>query len=217
MADRFSVIFDMDGVIFDSERAYINTFRDICGRDGIPFIEQACVECIGSNWDATKRIYEKWYGEDWDFPYYYNKVREEMGRLSFPLKPCVREIFDYLGSADIPCALASSTRRESVERMLDNAGLRECFSAIVCGDMVSRSKPAPDIFLAAGDALGAAPYECFVIEDSFNGVRAGHAAGMRTIMVPDILQPDDEIRSLAEAVLPDLGGVIEYFRKQARI
>ena len=214
MSDNFSVIFDMDGVIFDSERAYIDTFRAICEREGMPFIEQACVECIGSNWQATKKIYEKWYGEDWDFPYYYDKVREEMGRLSFPLKPYVRELFSYLADREIPCALASSTRRESVVRMLDDAGLSDHFKTLVCGDMVSHSKPHPEIFLAAAEALGELPGDCYVIEDSFNGVRAGKAAGMRTLMVPDILQPDEEIRALADAVLPTLGDVIEYFKSR---
>ena len=216
MINKINLIFDMDGVIFDSERAYINAFRDICDDDGIPFIEEACIECIGSNWEQTKRIYERWYGDDWDFPYYYSKVRERLGELRLPLKPYVTEIFDHIKEHGLPCALATSTKSETVERMLGYAGLSDCFSAVVCGDMIKRSKPHPDIFLAAAEGLGARARDCFVIEDSFNGVRAGNAAGMRVLMVPDILQPDNEIRGLAEAVLPDLRKVKEYLIKEAQ-
>ena len=214
MAKEFYVIFDMDGVIFDSERAYIDSFRDICCEDGIPFIEEACVECIGSNYQQTERIYKKWYGEDWDFAYYYGKVRERLGELRLPLKPYVREIFDWLGEEGIPCALATSTRKATVERMLGYAGLSDAFEAIVCGDTVVHSKPHPEIFLTAADRLGAAAEDCYAVEDSFNGVRAGHAAGMKVLMAPDILQPDDEIRAIAQAVLPDLRAVREYLMKE---
>ena len=98
-------------------------------------------------------------------------------------------------------------------RMLSEANLTGYFHAIICGDMVSHSKPHPEIFLTAAERLDADPENCFVIEDSFNGIRCAHNAGMRPIMVPDILQPDDEIKGMAEIVLPDLHEVVLYLDK----
>ena len=208
-----AVIFDMDGVIFDSEQAFINSFKEICFAEKMEFKEQACLDCIGVNWNSSKAIFEAAYGADFDFPHYYDLVRKRMGTLRFDLKPGVHEIFAYLKERHIPTALASSTREVSVRRMLNDDDLMEYFDAIICGDMVSHSKPHPEIFLTAADKLGVDPTNCIVIEDSFNGIRCAHNAGMRPIMVPDILQPDEEIRAMAEIVLPTLNDVIAYFEE----
>ena len=212
-ASDAAVIFDMDGVIFDSERAFINSFKEICDDAQIEFKEQACLDCIGVNWNSSKAIFEAAYGEDFDFPYYYDLVRKRMRTLRFALKPGVHEIFGYLKERRIPTALASSTREVSVRRMLGDEGMLDCFDAIVCGDMVSHSKPHPEIFLTAADKLGFSPEKCYVIEDSFNGIRCAHNAGMHPIMVPDILQPDEEIKGMAEIILPSLHEVIGYFEE----
>lgn len=208
-----AVIFDMDGVIFDSERAFIRSFREICEDERMEFKEQACIDCIGVNWNSSKRIFEDAYGPDFDFPHYYDLVRTRMKTLRFPLKPYVREILTYLSEKKTPLALASSTREVTVRRMLGDEGLLDYFDAVICGDTVSHSKPHPEIFLTAADRLGVQPSECFVIEDSYNGIRCAHNAGMRPIMVPDILQPDDEIGAMAEIVLPNLGDVITYLEE----
>ena len=208
-----AVIFDMDGVIFDSERAFIHSFKEICEDEGFEFKEQACLDCIGVNWNSSKAIFEAAYGSDFDFPHYFDLVRKRMGAMRFPIKPGVREIFAYLKEKEIPTALASSTREVSVKRMLGDEGMLDWFDVIVCGDMVSHSKPHPEIFLTAAEMLELAPEVCYVIEDSYNGIRCAHNAGMHPIMVPDILQPDEEIRGLAEIVLPTLNDVIGYFKK----
>ena len=208
--NKFSVIFDMDGVIFDSEQAYIDLYRELLTRDGIAFIEQACIDAVGTNWLRTREIWRSYYGDSFDFEPYHEEARAILSRLSFPLKPYVREAFDALRRRGIPMALASSTRGASVMRMLGEAQLIPYFDAIVCGDMVSHSKPHPEIFLAAAQRLGTQPEDCYVVEDSYNGIRCAHNAGMHPIMVPDILQPDEEIRGLAEVVLPTLHDVIAY-------
>ncbi len=213
-SDKPAVIFDMDGVIFDSEQAYIDIYRDLLTRDGITFIEQACIDAIGANWLRTREIWHEYYGDAFDFEPYHTEAREILKNKSFPLKPYVHEIFNYLRERKIPTALASSTREESVMRMLEEAKLTGCFDVIVCGDMVSHSKPHPEIFLTAAGRLGAAPGDCYVIEDSYNGIRCAHNAGMHPIMVPDVLQPDEEIRGLAEVVLPSLNEVTGYLEKQ---
>lgn len=212
----FAVIFDMDGVIFDSERAYIDVFAENVRKDGLPFIEEPCIESIGVTIDITRGIFHRYYGSDFDFEYYYHKGREVLMDRGVDLKPCVFELFDYLRSKEVPVALASSTHRPIVTRMLSDAGLIDYFDVLVCGDSVAHSKPHPEIFLKAAEELGTAPQNCYVIEDSFNGIRAAHAAHTHPIMVPDIVQPDEEIRSLAQAVLPSLCKVKEYLIQRRR-
>jgi beta-phosphoglucomutase-like phosphatase (HAD superfamily) len=106
------------------------------------------------------------------------------------VKPGVRELLEYLKSSSFRTAVASSTYTHIVEKELSDAGILPFFDRIVGGDQVSRSKPNPDIFLRAAEVLDTAPEACLVIEDSYNGIRAAKAAGMRAIMVPDLLQPD---------------------------
>ena len=208
-----NVIFDMDGVIFDSERAYIDAYRKLAVKYGLGDVEQACIESIGVTRELTKKIFFERVGHEFDYDRYRGEVQQELNRTAFELKPGVYELFGRLKELGALIALASSTRREHVFPMLDGANLTKYFKAIVCGDMVSHSKPHPEIFLKAAGELGADPADCYVIEDSYNGIRAAHAAGMRPLMVPDILQPDEEIRSLAEAVLPSLFDVKRYLEE----
>ena len=111
----------------------------------------------------------------------------------------------------MPVALATSTREEVVRRELKDADIIDYFDALICGDMVKRSKPAPDIFLKAAEAISIAPTDGFVIEDSYNGIRAAHAAALRPIMVPDLKGPDEEMQAKTEVILPDLDVVRTYF------
>ena len=211
------VIFDMDGVIFDSERAYIDLYKELApryGLDDVDAVHRACMDSIGVTRQKTKEIFFSYVGHEFDYDRYREEVQVELNKREFELKPGVFQLFDWLREQKVPIALASSTRYVSVSRMLGDAGLTDYFDAIVCGDMVSHSKPHPEIFLTAASRLGADPTECYVIEDSYNGIRAAKAAGTHPIMVPDILQPDEEIKSLAEAVLPTLMEVKEYLEER---
>ena len=208
------VIFDMDGVIFDSERAVTEAYKRLAPKYGLSDIEQACLESIGATYERTREIFLSYHGRDLDYDAYREEVRQELSKKDFDIKPGVFELFDWLKDKGIPAALASSTRTVSVYRMLDSAGLTDRFKAIVCGDTVTHSKPHPEIFLKAAQELGAEPSDCYVIEDSFNGIRAAHAAGMHPIMVPDMLRPDEEIRALAEVVLPSLFEVRDHLEEK---
>ncbi len=209
-----NVIFDMDGVIFDSERAYIAAYKKLAPKYGLTNVETihcACMDSIGVNRKKTKEIFFSYVGHEFDYERYREDVQVELNKSDYVIKPGVYEIFEWLKETGARVALASSTRQVSVMKSLGKADLVKYFDRIVCGDMVSHSKPHPEIFLTAAEKLGAEPAECYVIEDSYNGIRAAHAAGMHPIMVPDILQPDEEIRSFAEVVLPSLFEVKEYF------
>lgn len=216
---RMNVIFDMDGVIFDSERAYIDAYKKLAPKYGLndfDAVHRACMDSIGVTRAKTQEIFFTYIGHEFDYLSYREEVQVLLNQQEFELKPCVFELFSWLKETGASVALASSTRLNTVSRMLDQAGLTDYFSAIVCGDMVSRSKPDPEIFLTAAERINAEPSSCYVIEDSYNGIRAAHAAGMHPIMVPDILQPDEEIKGLAEVVLPSLTDVKDYLIELSR-
>ena len=212
------MIFDMDGVIFDSERCTLQSWQVVAERHGLPNLEENYNKCIGVTREVTERIMKDAYGED--FPYdrfakeasvWYHE-RYDGGRL--PMKPGVRELLSYLKERNIPTALASSTREERVKEQLRDAGLLPFFQVIIGGERAKRSKPAPDIFLIAAEALGEEPSGCIVIEDSHNGIRAAHAAGMRPIMVPDMLAPDESVSLMCETIKPSLLDVLSYLEEK---
>ena len=209
-----AVVFDMDGVIFDSERAVMQRWEEVASRHNIPNIEKAILACTGTTMVRTREIMLNLYGADFPYDEYARESsaifhsRYDGGRL--PMKPGVKELLTFLKEHDKKIALASSTRQQVVTDELRDAGVIEYFDRIICGDMVSRSKPAPDIFLKACEELNISPSDSYAIEDSYNGIRAAHAGGLHPIMVPDLLPADEEMQSLAEIVLPSLTSVMEY-------
>lgn len=206
--DGQAVLFDMDGVIFDSERLVIDCWKVVADKYGIPDIEAVCYQCMGLTYEATEQVYRRRYGDAYPYERYKQEVsdlfhaRYDGGRL--PTKPGVREILAWLQERRIPVALASSTRLASVRQELGEAGLLPFFQVVKGGDDVVHGKPAPDIFLLAAKQLGYDPAACYVLEDSPNGIRAAAAAGMHSIMIPDLQEPDEEMRRLAEVILRDL-------------
>ena len=206
--DGQAVLFDMDGVIFDSERLVIDCWKVVADKYGIPDIDAVCYQCMGLTYEATEQVYRRRYGDAYPYERYKQEVsdlfhaRYDGGRL--PTKPGVREILAWLQERRIPVALASSTRLASVRQELGEAGLLPFFQVVKGGDDVVHGKPAPDIFLLAAKQLGCDPAACYVLEDSPNGIRAAAAAGMHSIMIPDLQEPDEEMRRLAEVILRDL-------------
>ena len=210
------VIFDMDGVIFDSEREVLHAWQEVAAKHQIPHIKDVIIACLGTNFQATRKKFDDFYGADFPFDQYEDEMRAIFYRRydenhGLTLKKGVKGLLADLKSRNVPVALASSTREEVVRRELEDAKIIEYFDAIVCGDMVARSKPAPDIFLKAAETISIAPTDGFVIEDSYNGIRAAHAAALRPIMVPDLKGPDEEMKAKTEVILPDLDTVRTYF------
>jgi HAD superfamily hydrolase (TIGR01509 family) len=213
MREGFAVLFDMDGVIFDSEQAVLAVWRELAEELGLVEIEAVFRSCIGTNKARTRELLGDAFPE-LDFAACDRETRrrfqEKWGAGRLPVKPGARELLAALKARGVPLALASSTDGAVVRRELDEAGLLGFFDAVTGGDEVKRSKPDPEIFLRAAEALDAPPARCFVVEDSFNGVRAAHRAGMRPLMVPDMVPPDGEMEALAEAILPDLFAAERY-------
>lgn len=216
-----AVIFDMDGVIFDSERMVIICWKEVADKYHIENIEYACRQCLGSNKEASRNRFKEIYGQD--FP--YDTYKAEMSALfhercsggKLDLKPGVTELLSYLRSQGKSIALASSTREEVVRRELTDAGIVDYFQEIICGDMVARSKPYPDIYLKACECIGVMPENAYAIEDSYNGIRSASAGGLHPIMVPDLAEPTKEMEELSERILPSLIEVREYLKTLERM
>ena len=214
-----AVVFDMDGVIFDTERLVIEFWKEVAKKHNIPNVEHTCIQCLGTNRVRTREIFLENYGADFPYDPYRAEVTELFNThykgVPLPTKPGVRELLSYLQEQDIKVGLASSTAQHLVRDEIGTAGLLPYFQTLVCGDMVEHSKPAPDIFLKACEILNSDPTKSIAIEDSFNGIRSAHCAGMTPIMVPDQVQPTDEIRTLAFHVMPSLLDVLNWLKTLA--
>lgn len=209
-----NVIFDMDGVLIDSEVVYRQAFMYAAGLFGLPeqVMEEASKRSTGVTSALERQIMAEAFGH---FPQYdpdklfrvtgdYFKNAVEEGKIE--LKPGAMQILRALKDRNVPLGLASSSPGELIRQLLGRHGVLQYFDAIVSGDAVKRGKPDPEIFIrcAAGLGIPEAEYgETFVIEDSYNGVRAAYAAGMRAVMVPDLLPPTQEMYEKA-VVLPTL-------------
>lgn len=209
-----TVIFDMDGVIFDTERLVLNNWMQAAGRRGISDIENTFKECIGTNMTATREIVRQHFGEDFPFDDFAREAseafHETVKRDGMPVKQGVRELLSYLKERGCRIGLASSTRRAVVEEDLQMAGFLPYFDVVMGGDMITHSKPDPEIFLTCCRKLGSVPEETLVIEDSYNGIRAANRAGMKVFMVPDLLPPTEEMRSLSSKIFDNLSEVQKY-------
>ena len=211
------VIFDMDGIIFDSERLILDCWEKVGEKYQIANIREVCIDCTGTNSVKTREIIYAYYGES----FAYDKYRKEADELfkeyvrtkGLPVKKGVRELLQYLQAERIPIGLASSTRLAIVEEELRQAGLYDYFQVVMGGDQLKRSKPEPDIYLLTCEKMGILPECAYAIEDSYNGIRSAYSAGMMPIMVPDILQADDEMKEKSVAVLQDLLQVKQYFQE----
>ncbi len=210
-----SVVFDMDGTIFDTERLILDCWEQVGERHGIPGIREVFIRCIGTNSARTQEIVYEHYGKD--FPYekfsgessvLFHEIADTEG---IPVKPGAAELLKYLSENKVPLGLASSTRLAVVTQELQAAGLYDYFQVVVGGDLLKNSKPAPDIYLMTCGRMGVVPENTYAIEDSYNGIRSAHSAGMRPIMVPDLLPATEEMRDLSVAVFADLFAVKTYF------
>jgi HAD superfamily hydrolase (TIGR01509 family) len=208
-------IFDMDGLMLDTERPMIPLWQQaakLFGRD-IPL--ETVYRTIGINGASMRSLFLQEYGPD--FP--YEDILQEMTRLNVELferegiahKPGLIALLDHLASIGIPLGVATSTRRERALWKMKIAGITDRFEILACGDEIANGKPAPDIFLLAAERLGKPPSECVGFEDSPAGLQGLHAAGIRSVFVKDIIDPSPEIRATVWRSCADLGAAAELF------
>ena len=214
-----AVIFDMDGVLFDTEAVCMQAWMDVAKKWGLPDMEEVFPQCIGLNANDSRQIVFQAYGEHFDYPLFRKHAaawfQAYVEKNGLPVKPGVHEILEWLKTYGYAVGLASSTREESVRSYLKRTGLEDYFSVVAAGDMVEHSKPLPDIYLLACERLGVEPEQTYAIEDSPNGIRSAHAAGMCPIMVPDMIAPDEEMGRLSYIILKDLIEVRDFLQRRA--
>jgi HAD superfamily hydrolase (TIGR01509 family) len=202
------VVFDMDGVLFDTERWAIDAWQQAGRMFGHAIPDHVIVQCIGLAAEDTEVLLRAHFGTE--FPYEDIKAerlrigREQAEQLPPPIKPGARELLEHFRGTGMPCALATSTDRTRVELLLGRSHLAGFFGVVVCREDVTRRKPWPDVFLEAALRAKVATAHCLVIEDSDTGITAAHRAGMRVVFVEDLKPLPPETAQLTVAAFRSL-------------
>ncbi|MGN1138328.1 MAG: HAD family hydrolase [Ruminococcus sp.] len=201
-------VFDMDGLMFDTENLTFKIWNEILTEKDYSYSFDIYKKTIGVRSAEVKDFYGNLYGNSFD----YDKIKAEAmerfweytEKYGVPIKTGLFEILDYLKSKDIKIALATSTTTKSATEILTRAKVIDYFDRLICGDMVKNSKPDPEIFITAVKELGEKPQDCIALEDSINGIKSAYNAGLKCIMVPDLMEPTNEIRPMLFALCQDL-------------
>lgn len=210
-----AAVFDMDGLLLDTEKVCMQIFRQACATLQLPFYEDVYLSIIGQNSVAIEKTFRAAYGEALDglhneWRVNYNAIVEHQ---AIPVKDGVIALLDWLKSNDIPMAVATSTQREVALKKLQLANLDGYFAAYACGCEVERSKPDPEIFLLAAERLGVAAKHCIAFEDSNNGAKAAVAADMTTYQIPDLVTPCDETKARGHHIMPSLHSALSHLQQ----
>ncbi len=205
-------IFDMDGLMIDTERLMMKAWRRAGEQLGFPIGEAVVKRTLGLNAENTKKVFAEVFAREEDF-LACRQVRnqllaQDIEANGLPVKAGLYQLLDFLKAGGYKIAVATSTARERATGYLKKVAVDGYFDAIICGDMIARGKPEPDIYLAAAGALGLAPQHCIALEDSPVGVLSAYRAGCRPIMVPDLIVPSPETRALLYAQVSSLDEVI---------
>jgi HAD superfamily hydrolase (TIGR01509 family) len=207
-----ALVFDMDGLLLNTERLARNGLRLAATELGLEADEALFAAMIGVPADGCRLLLFDRYGDavspDAFFAASERQLHAQIDAGEMRLQPGAQALLDALRQAGVSRALATSSAREKAMHQLRRAGVADCFDAIVTRDDVARGKPYPDLFLQAAQRLQTAPKHCLALEDSYNGVRAAHAAGMPVLMVPDLLGATAEMHDKSLAVASDLHEVL---------
>ncbi len=210
----------MDGTLLDTEPIFEKAWNEIGEKWGLRDIDKLYCKIVGRSRDTIIKLLEDTYGKEVDCKGYYAERMERAGELFdgyIPLKKGALEILEFLRKEKIAVAVATSTVMQIAEKNLRKTDLWDYIDIVVTSEMVENGKPAPDIFLEAASRIGAKKEECIVCEDSYNGIKAANASGMRPIMIPDMLPPTDETDRLVYKTCTDLFEVMELIKKENKI
>lgn len=214
-----AVLFDMDGLLIDTEAVYIDSLQAAARTMNLEMPMAFCHSMIGIPGPICDGMIQDHFGPSFDLQAFSDHFDLHAARTfdaGMPVKKGAVALLDYLKARGLPLAIATSSSQATVKKHLGRAGLYDRFRAIATRDDVAKAKPAPDVYLEAARRLGVPPQRCIAFEDSNTGLTAAHAAGTMAIMVPDILQPTDEVLAMCLHVAPDLVAAERLLREHLR-
>ena len=207
-------IFDMDGLLIDSERIWQGVWHEMAAARGITLADAFPGDICGTGGVKTREVLRRYFPAD-DPETVLAECSARVHKLEergVPLMPGVHTILEGLRDAGYRIAVASSSPMDMILHNLRLDGIDGCFDALTSGREVANSKPAPDVFLLAAEKLGLPPEECYVFEDSLSGIEAGYRAGCRAVMIPDLVQPTAAARRMCWGVFRDLSEAWEAIK-----
>lgn len=214
-------VFDMDGLMFDSERITYEIWQTMMDEKGLEYSLDIFKKTIGLRVDESEKLYKKIYGETFEYQPLRNRSRttfiDRVTSEGVPIKKGLFELLEYIKSQNLKTAVATSTSSQTALKVLKMAGVYDYFDDFVCGDSVVHSKPHPEVFLTAAQKIGVSPTDCVAFEDSINGIKSAYCAKMTTVMVPDYLQPTDEIRPMISFLCSDLSKAVQFLQSENNI
>jgi HAD superfamily hydrolase (TIGR01509 family) len=209
-----AVIFDMDGLLLDTERIALNIFIETCRVFDLDPDMEIYMKCIGTNDEKTREIFTEGFGPSFSYDAFslvwFDKYRAFIENNPIPVKSGAIDLLEYLRQINCKRAIATSTRYKLAVKKLKKTGLIGYFKDIVGGDQVEKGKPDPEIYLKVSRILTEDPKDCLVLEDSDNGVMAASKAGMDVIQIPDLKQPSEKIKNMGHLVMTSLKQVQGY-------
>jgi HAD superfamily hydrolase (TIGR01509 family) len=210
-----AAIFDMDGLLLDIERIFLDAFINTCAELNYKFDMSLFISIIGTNSVKTKDILTKWFGRGYNHDRFrevwIRHVEKYLSANHIPVKEGALNLLEKISSVPLPMAIATSTKYHDAVKTLESTGIIDYFRFVIGGDHVTNGKPDPEIYLKAACKLDVDPKECIVFEDSENGVKSAHAAGMDVIQVPDLVTPSEEIKAIGHRIYDSLEIVIGDF------
>lgn len=211
------VLFDMDGLVLDTEKLYSRFWMEACHFYGLPMTVEQSLRMRAANSQVGQANLHEFFGPEADYRRIREKRIELMDRFieenGVELRPGIHPLLDYLDRRGIPAAIASSSPMERIQKHLSSVGLAHRFARLCSGYEVPTGKPAPDIYLHAAAALGRRAENCLALEDAPLGILSAHRAGCLSVMVPDQDQPDAQTRALLYAKADSLADIIDLMER----
>lgn len=210
------VIFDMDGLMLDTEKLLVRFWRQAAAEFGYSMSFENVLSIRSLSRKYSVPFLKGLFGEQFEFEQIRSRrialMNDYIDKNGFDIKKGLFRLLEYLRDNSYRIAVATATDRERTLMYLGKINAAHYFDKIICGDMVKNGKPEPDIYITAASELGLAPCECAALEDSPNGIKSAYSAGCKAVMIPDLSAPDEEIRPMLSAVYDDLEQAIDFFK-----